>query len=265
MLVTKVHEGLGVTHLSLHKEVLDLFGIIVCALFDDSFNFRTLIALGSSFDELESHVSVIDVLKNLSQEMEDTIPGTKRFKDLNERLNFKFLISLDSNSDTQFKIFSALSQKILHEFHARLVVKIADMVDSPFKVFTNKLLAVGQDDSSHILIFSVLLKGSHGHVTIFAHISDLLTVINLPNVHLEDGISNLWELINVHFEDLGLPGSIFSFIFLHIFNQETSQLLDLASLQENFGHLVDVSTSLGSLHSSFKGGFRVNVNQILDG
>lgn len=121
-----------------------------------------------------------------------------------------------------------------------------------------------EDDSSDISEVSVVFESSLGESLLFAELSNLFSVIKLPDIHLEKGVSDLRESDEVELEDLGLPDGVFGSVLGHAVAEEAGQFLDSVELEEDFSEVVVVSTSFGSLLGKVQSSFRVGLAKVFD-
>jgi hypothetical protein len=234
--IAKVDEGSGIRKLNFLKEVLDLDGIVEFSLSDDSLDFSELVALSGSLDELEIEVGILRVGENIGEEEIDSVESSDTLEDLDDCSNVEFLEVGCGNSDNKLNILTRVSNEFLEALENPVRFEFGHIVDEEIR---REDVSV-EDDSLDILDVSIVFKSTLQESLLLAQRSDLGSIVLVPDLHLEDGLSNVRSHHQIELKNLGLPGSILGSIVSHAINEESGEFLNSVEREENLCNAMDI-------------------------
>lgn len=185
--IAKINQGSGIGELGLHEELLNLDGLIVGGLTDDSLDFLEVLESSTSLDVLEVNLRVFSLRKNISQVEQGSLIGSKALENLDGLFGLDFVRVLDSNLGNDGDVLSVRLQHVVHALKGVLLRKLTKELKN--LVLRNSMSV--QHNSLDISHVGVVLKSAAIKSNLLTKLCDGLSIVLGEDVQLEDSLSNV--------------------------------------------------------------------------
>mmetsp|Transcript_30631 Transcript_30631/g.49135 ORF Transcript_30631/g.49135 Transcript_30631/m.49135 type:complete len:331 (+) Transcript_30631:1972-2964(+) len=236
MEVANVDQRAGIRQLGFLQEVLHFHWVVVGALTADALHLLHVAASAGSLDVLEMNIRIGAGVQNRTEEIEDALVRAEAFEHLYNLHGPNLLVVLDGHLHGHLQVLPVVAHEVVEALQGRLWGELREVLDEELW----RHLVRMHHDALHVGAVAVMLHGPLHQPSLLTELANVGLVVMGEHVHLQDGLSHLGRLLEVHGQQLRLQGCLVRPVGLQSIQQDRSRLLQAVLVHEDLHNLVDV-------------------------
>lgn len=242
VLVTQEDEWSWIWQFLLLEVILNLLGVIVVGLLDDSLNFLHLVQFAGGVNVFEVDLMVFGGAQDSTQEVEQTVEATVALVHLDQCWDGDLGVVFDGGLDNHLDGTSVVLHDFVKALEGSLWVLGSQELDHLLRLDT--LWTNVHDNSLDILGISVVLESELEQTGLLAQLGDSGLIEVGEHVHFQDGLSHRRGSHQVQLQQSGLEMSFLSSVTFQDLQQELGGFHQFALGHEDINNTSNVNLRL---------------------